>query len=241
MSIISRMFKEALEEKDEPEAPGEETIAQRTLPPVFCVSLMEEPWKRTKAMLHFKERGICPTFVDGVQGVTIGLRATNPYDYDQHGSPLYAHISQLGCALSHRIALSVAIAHGAPEFIICEDDVLLPDNFVGLYLSFRTALPPDAEVAQLEYSGADDKPQIPVNERVKQVFYPFCAACIWWTRSAAKRALSLMRPFDRPYDILLVQRVYPFLNHYVPAHPIAGQRSSQAEWPSAVGDAPKIE
>jgi GR25 family glycosyltransferase involved in LPS biosynthesis len=81
-------------------------------PPVIVVTLAEEPWKGKQTSKHLNALEIEHTIHEGTQGVTIGLRATNPYDYDQHGSPLFMHISQIGCVLSHRNALSVAIASG---------------------------------------------------------------------------------------------------------------------------------
>lgn len=231
LNLISKIFGAQSEEDNKSEMfPG--------LPPIFCINLPEEPLKRESVLSHFHEHNLSPVFVEGVQGITIGLRATNPYDYDQYGNGLFVHMSQIGCALSHRQALAVAIAHGAPEFIVCEDDVLLLEGFVPRFLSWRTKLPPEADVAQLEYA-ACDLPMVTVEDEVRQMQYPFCTACIWWTREAAKKALVLLKPIDRPYDVMLIQRVFPFLNHYIAFPMLATQRSHVKEWPSSVGDAPK--
>ena len=210
-------------------------------PPVIVVTLAEEPWKGKQTSKHLNALEIEHTIHEGTQGVTIGLRATNPYDYDQHESPLFMHISQIGCVLSHRNALSVAIASGAPEYIVVEDDIKFPEKIKLMFQMFREALPPDAEVAQLAYRGEGDKPTEVVNDRVQRIFYPFCSSCIWWTREAAKKALVLLKPVDRPFDVMLIQKVFPFLNHYVPTRSIGDDLSNTKEWPSSVGDAPKIE
>lgn len=211
------------------------------IPPIFVVTLAEEPWKRISTQKHLHERRLKYTFIEGSQGITLGLRATNPYDYDGHGNGLFMHISQIGCVLSHRLALGVALASGAREFIICEDDVRFSPTFANQFAMFREALPDDAQVAQIGYRTAADKPVVPVNDRVQHLYYPFCSFCIWWTAEAARQALILLRPIDRPYDVLLIQRVFPFLNHYVPTQPIAHDLSTIGEWPSSVGDAPKVE
>lgn len=236
-SIFSRESN-GTSEQDKAEAP-DDTLANRSIPPIFCLSLPEEPWKRTKSAEHFSSRGISPVFIDGLHGTTLGLKPTNPYDYEVGGQPRYMHPSQIGCVLSHRMALSVALASGASEFIVCEEDVILPDNFVGLFLSIRASLPDDAEVMQLEYLASDGQDWEPVNTRVKKIRYPFCSACIWWSRSGAKKAISMIKPVDRPYDIMLIHRVFPFLNHYVPLFPIASQRSRGDSWTSTMGDAPR--
>lgn len=209
-------------------------------PPIFVVTLAEEPWKGYHTRSHFADFGITPTFVYGVQGVTIGLRPTNPADYNNLGQPLYVHSSQIGCALSHIMALNVAISTNADEFIICEDDIILHPKFVEMYEKFRDALPPDTDVAQLDHRGAGDKPGHKLNEYAWKSYYPFCTSCIWWTRRGAKAAIPLLKPIDRPYDQMLMQRVYPFLNHAIAIPPLALDRSSVNQWPSAVGDAPKI-
>lgn len=211
------------------------------LPESFLITLAEEPWKETQTLSHLSRLDIHPTVVHGVQGVTIGLRATNPYDYDKHGSPLFMHISQIGCVLSHRLALSVAIAHGASEFIVMEDDVKLPSKFTLMFQNFREALPEDADVAQLIYRDVSDKPCEEVNDRVHRIHYPFQSSAIWWRRHAAQQALTRLRPVDRPFDIMLIQQVFPFLNHYVPAQSLGEDRSTTGEWASAVGGAPKVE
>jgi GR25 family glycosyltransferase involved in LPS biosynthesis len=208
-------------------------------PPIFCVTLREEPWKQRATAQHFTNQQVQSTFVQGIQGVTVGLRPTNPYGYDKNGVGEYMHVSQMGCVLSHLITLQYAATSGHPEFLVCEDDVVLCDNFTDRFAEFRASLPPDADVAQLAYGGESDKPTQPVNDRVARIQYPFCAACIWWTRSAAQQALLLLRPIDRPFDIILIQRVYPFLNHYVSVPRLATERTSINQWPSAVGLAPK--
>lgn len=210
-------------------------------PPVYCVTLAEEPWKEKSVSEQFKAHGISAKFVYGFSGVTIGLRPTNPYTYDDKGNPIYVHQSQLGCLLSHLLALKMAISEGASEFIICEDDVKLGTGFVQHFNTFRSLLPKDANIAQLEYIGWEDKPKEIINSRVAKVQYPFCTACIWWKKDAAQLAVRTLKPMDRPYDIALIQRVYPFLNHYVAMPALAGQKSITGEWPSSVDSAPKEE
>lgn len=212
-----------------------------TTPPIYCVTLAEEPWKERIVSEHFKASNVSAKFVYGFSGVTIGMKPTNPYTFDDKGNGIFMHPSQLGCLLSHLLALKMAISEGASEFIICEDDVKLCGNFVEHFSRFRSALPKDANIAQLEYIGWEDKPQERINDRVARVQYPFCTACIWWKRDAAQLAARTLKPMDRPYDIALIQRVYPFLNHYVAMPALAGQKSVTGEWPSAVDSAPKEE
>jgi hypothetical protein len=210
-------------------------------PPVIVVTLAEEPWKRPVAENHLLDHGIEAQYLEGIHGMSIGLRTTNPYDFDtKTGHPQYMHMSQMGCALTHRMALAAGLAQGFTEFLIMEDDVILEDDFKEKFIAFRDALPDDAEVAQLQYIHADDKPKIKINSLVGKIAYPFCSSCIWWSAQGAMKAVALLHPIDRPYDLLLSLRVYPFLGYYTPNTPLACQRTIRNQWPSSVGDAPKI-
>lgn len=218
-----------------------------TFPPIYCITLREEPWKQRWAENHFYELGFSADttfFVPGVQGVTIGLKATNPYEFKDDGTGVFLHPASLGCIVSHRMALGAAYASGAEEFIICEDDVEFDKDIVAKWPAWKAALPSDANVVQLEHCTSEDKAKVSHGPVSTCYPYPFCSACIWWTREAAALALSLMRPLDRPYDILLIERVYPFLKHYIAEPTLARQKSNHygeavgtIAWPSSIGTA----
>ena len=55
------------------------------------------------------------------------------------------------------------------------------------------------------------------------------------------KAIKQMRPYDQPYDIMLIQRLYPFVPHYVTVPPMATQKTAEGKMPSSVGNAPKNE
>jgi len=197
-------------------------------PLILCTTLPEEPFKRHAMKKHFDELGLEVQMVDGVQGISIGLRATNPYDNDAHGNGLFIHSSQIGCILSHRIALSVGLASGEDEFIIVEDDVKFCPDFGERWMKMREHMPSDAQIVQLGYffdtDPIDDLE--PVNEYFARCErYPFCTEATWWTREAAQKAISQLRPIDKPFDVMMIQRVYPFLMHYIAWPAVASQKS----------------
>ena len=195
------------------------------IPPIYCICFLEEPWKRFRVHKHVTEIGVIPIYVDGVNGQNIGLKSANPFDIDEHGNEKFIHPTQIGRSLSHRIALSCALSSGVGEFILCEDDVLFQDSFTENWKSVRSAFPADASVVQLQFLNENIRLD-PVNDHVaKTVPYPFCSTCTWWRSDAAQKAITMLWAFDRPYDIMLIQRVYPYVNHYV-AHPQMASRSS---------------
>lgn len=211
-----------------------------SLPPFFCLSLSEEPWKKESAMAHFHLHGISPCFVEGLHGMLTGLRPTNPFQYDKAGVPEYIHVAQVGCALSHVLMLKVAIASGHPEFICCEDDVQLANDFVAAWEALREKLSDDVNCIQLEYmrvqAGDKESPLVEISPGVSRCpVYAHCAGAIWWRREAAIKAVRMLRPIDAPFDIMLMWKVYPFVDHALATPPLARQRTAYGEWPSAIG------
>jgi GR25 family glycosyltransferase involved in LPS biosynthesis len=213
--------------------------------------MLEEPWKMQQAERHFLSEGLSAMFVYGFYGPVVGLRPTNPFEDDQQGIGRYIHATQVGCNLSHMTALRTALTMEWDEFIICEDDVKFLPDFVDRWTKLRKDLPEDAEVVQLEYDfGGDGKggrynpvehgeihPVTGTLARTDK--YPYCTACIWWTRKAARRAIELLKPVDKTYDSALITKVYPFLSHYLAWPFLASQKSRTNEWASSIGDAPK--
>jgi GR25 family glycosyltransferase involved in LPS biosynthesis len=214
--------------------------------PVYCITLREEPWKQRAAEAIFKEHGISAKFIYGFQGVTAGLKPSNPYDLLADGSGVFLHPATLGCLVSHRMALTLAIADGENDFIIVEDDVDFDPSFEEKHDEFKSIMRKDdsARAIQLEYCSLEGKTVDSIGLVGTCRPYPFCAAAIWWNRAAALTALSLMRPLDRSYDILLIEKIYPFVNHMIATPQMASQKSNHygypvgtTSWPSSIGTA----
>ncbi len=204
--------------------------------PVFVITLREEPWKWKTMVPHFRSHGIEPRIIYGVSGTSLGLRPTNPYGYDIHGTPEYVHPCHAACVLSHLTALQCGALCGSEEFIVAEDDALLPDNFGDRWKAIRDAVPDNLDVLQCNVHLSDDKVREPLNGQLSRSYYPFGSAFNWWRRDAAERAITMLRPVDSPLDIMLIRRVFPFMEHAVPAQPLVLQRTIEGKWPSSIGD-----
>lgn len=217
-------------------------------PPVFCLTLAEEPWKEASVREHFKERGIGAIVYHGFHGMLIGLRPTNPFQFDRDGTPEFIHIAQAGCAVSHIAMLKMAIATEATEFICCEDDVDLVEGFKDKWIEVRNDMPSDIDVVQIEYIRNQWNKK--VGENYQPVPMPFteiskglakcagfghCSGATWWRSSAAVKAVTLARPIDGPWDIMLMRKVYPYCNHALCDPPLATQKSAHGLWPSSIG------
>ncbi len=189
--------------------------------PWFVITLAEEPWKLARTLEHLRSHGIVPTVIHGINGQLAGLRPMVPHEMLADGTYQFMHPAQLGCVLSHIIAMNVGIAHGAQQFVIAEDDVVLCDNFQERFDTKLKELPENVGILQMQH----------INRQ-------FGTACILWRADAAHRALQMLRPLDSPFDIILIRKVYPFIGHLAADPPLARERTSAGEWPSSVQQKP---
>lgn len=202
--------------------------------PFYLLTLDEEPLKREFTKKYLLGEGIAPTILSGFVGETLGLRPTNPYSSGVNGDPEYIQTPNVGIALSHLFALKHAVLQGAHEFIIAEDDVVLVEDFVADWNAVRESFPPSMEIVQLEYCCADDKPAEQLSEFVWRCEYPLCSACNWWSKQGAIKAIRQFKIIDAPTDILMVRRIYPFLEHGIVRPQMVKQRTSTNEWYSTI-------
>lgn len=205
------------------------------VPPIYCLTLAEEPWKRAVLEADLAALSLEATFLTGFYGANLGVRSSNPFTYNLNGVPEYIHINTLGCYLSHLMALRVALAANHPEFIILEEDAALHPFFPSAFATLRQSLPPAVNLLVLELFDTDiAKPGTILNDHCRLLYYPFGAAALWWRRDAAQLAISHLHPICEPFDIALMQRVYPFCKVAVAQPSLVRQRSACGEWPSTI-------
>jgi GR25 family glycosyltransferase involved in LPS biosynthesis len=202
--------------------------------PIYCLTLPDQPWKRAMAELHFRDFNIPVTFIEGFNGGLLGIQPATPHYIDEKNQKTWIAGVQLGCALSHIMALNIAIALGHPEFIVIEDDAVFPFDWEQKWSQLRSEIQPEVGCVQLEYMHADDKPSERVSQSLSRVGYPFNAGAIWWRRTAAKEAVKMLRPVNSPFDVMLMQRVFPFVGHLVATPALIQQRTASKIWPSSI-------
>lgn len=195
-----------------------------SLPQLFVVTLPEQPWRQVNCRKSLVDAGlnISPIFIDGVYGPSINLRPVVPFRYDEAGDPHFMDPVSVGHVVSHRIAISVALASNHGEFIICDDTTRFGSDFTSQFEAFRSSLADDFNVAQLDITDQSALALEMVSPfAAKSAPFPFRASCLWWKRSAARTALSLLHPYDRPFDVMLIERVFPHLSHAIASPAIA--------------------
>ena len=196
--------------------------------PWYIITLEDEPWKLPLTLEHLKGFGITPKVIYGINGFLAGLKPTTPHDVDPDGKYRFMHTSQAGCVISHLMALTLAIADGAEQFIIAEDDIVLGKDFNADFDRWYKALPDDTQIFQMQHYGFHQSPGL------YQCINSFGTACILWKRDAARQAMRMLRPIESPFDVMLIRKVYPFLKHFVVEPALVTERTSAGEWPSSI-------
>ena len=211
-------------------------MAKHALPSIYCLTLSETPWKSAFTREHLAALAIDATFIQGFYGPTLGLQPSCYCDMSSDGSQSFIHANQLGCLLSHLCALRAALASNVTEFIVFEDDIKLPDDFVSRWAVLRTAIPNTCQMVLLERGVADPsrKFHAVAPGLATAIPYPFGSAAIWWTRAAALTAISNLVPCRFPFDVGLIHRVYPFTGVLVAEPPFVTQRTGDESWPSSI-------
>lgn len=205
--------------------------------PIYCITVPDQPWKRAVSEAHFKERGFPVTFVDAFNGSLLGLNSNSPHYTNSEGESSWMTGPQISCVLSHLAVMSVLVGQGVEEFIVIEDDLIVPKNWSDRWNVIRSEIPNDIGCVQLEHCFKTGKPFAQVSSSLAKIGYPFSSGAIWWRKETARQAIRMMRPINSPMDVMLLQRVYPFLGHLAAMPTLFTQRTGENSWPSSISNA----
>ena len=202
--------------------------------PIYCITVPDQPWKRAVSQQHFHEMGFPVTFVDAFNGSLLGLKASSPHYINESNDCSWITGPQISCVISHVAIMIMLVAQSCPEFIIIEDDLVVPENWEQRWNQIRSEIPDDIGCVQLEHAFQSGKPNQKVSENLSKIGYPFSSGAIWWKNETAKQAIRMMRPINSPMDVMLMQRVYPFLGHLAVTPTLFHQRTGDNTWPSSI-------
>lgn len=202
-------------------------------PPFYVITLAEDSFRKNATAIHLSDAGVCPMWLQGFYGPTIGLRSAVPYAFDKNGNPEYITNAQLAIALTHIFALRFAVADQPSEFVIAEDDIEVDPDIKTQWEQIRKQIPEDCGIVNLEFYPSDEAKVKKVTDGLYEAHQPWCASCIWWRRDTAISALQMLRPIDRPFDQMLMQMVYPF--HKTLVCDLVRQRTRSGQWHKSVG------
>ena len=110
------------------------------IPPAFIVTLKRTPERLAETLAHICERGLpSPHVFYGVDGRNLNVGSFHLND--EMGCHLRSPV--VGCLLSHRLLWTLLLRLPYNEFLIFEDDVILPSDFISKFKEYSEELPGD--------------------------------------------------------------------------------------------------
>jgi GR25 family glycosyltransferase involved in LPS biosynthesis len=172
----------------------------------YCITLAETPERTEHAKAQAAKAGIELDFIYGIFGKTMQVKSEIPMHTDY-----YVTRGATCLVLSWHIAWQIAWREGHEEFVIFEDDFILPDNFNERWKILRQEVPEWCDLVYMNSCCTDGKPTQQVHRELYEIKYPLCTAAIWHRRRAIPTLQQYTKPANTPVDILLEWYALPHL------------------------------
>jgi GR25 family glycosyltransferase involved in LPS biosynthesis len=196
----------------------------------YCIVLRETPERTARVQAEFEREGVPITWVWGVFGKAMEIKAETPMHSDY-----FVNRGVTALVLSHHFAWNLAQHDGADEFMVFEDDVVLPDNFLAKWSAIRAKVDEDVDGVYLQSCCVDDqKWKRKYRDELWDVRYPLCTAAIWWRARAIPTLIEHTKPANTPVDILLEQKALRHLKVLTVLPELVGQLTLQGKMESMV-------
>jgi GR25 family glycosyltransferase involved in LPS biosynthesis len=174
----------------------------------YFISLEATPERTAHAREQFAREGIEAQVVWGVDAVAMAVKPAM-YMHPSNDGKSYYYITPGACALvlSHYMAFRYAERDGCDDFVICEDDVILPEGFVEKFEFVKMEAKAAGSLAcWLEWCCADNAENLPMAGKSIKFGKPLCTAAVWYQKEALPIVLKAIQPAHAPVDILLRHR-----------------------------------
>ena len=168
----------------------------------YCISLRETPERTARVKAEFDREGVPITWVWGIFGKSMEIKSETPMHSDY-----FVNRGVTALVLSHHFAWNMAQHDQAEEFMVFEDDVVLPENFLAKWAAIRAKVGDEIDGVYLQSCCVDDqKWKQKYRDELWDVRYPLCTAAIWWRQRAIPTLVEHTKPANTPVDILLEQK-----------------------------------
>lgn len=210
------------------------------IPRTFCVTLKETPLRTKGFMEVAKAAGLEVTPFYGVFGTRLGLLPKYPNEIEAPGLGVSLNESAIGCALSHFVLWRHLLQLPDEEFLILEDDALLPPDFVEKFEGVYARLPKDWQMAYVGWIRyGKDMPPVTVDDGIS-IRIPTATHAYLVRKSVLEDLCACLFPLQTPIDLTIVHRLLPKIKYYVFDPPLVIQRSylntTDPVWTSLVYD-----
>lgn len=170
----------------------------------YCITLPSTPERTEHARLQFEREGVSVTWVYGVDAVKFAIKPHLYMHSNPDGSKYFISPGACALVLSHYMALRFAERDGG-DFVIFEDDIVLPENFLSEFEEVKKQTPEDCLGVWLEYCCVEPERMEKISDRLRRAL-PLCTAAVWYRPEAIPHLLDAIAPAHAPVDILIKER-----------------------------------
>ncbi|MBO0750568.1 MAG: glycosyltransferase family 25 protein [Bradyrhizobiaceae bacterium] len=177
--------------------------------PIYVISLASDTERRARMAAQLDSLGLAFRFLDGVDGRVMTLKAREqaaPSRRRRYWSRLTG--GEIGCALSHIVAMQTIAAGPDPVVVLLEDDVTIPRDFPQFLAELERNPPPFDMMWLAQSPPKKHRAILPVGElggrQIRaRVYLDYTAAAMIYTRDAARRLAGTIKVVVAPIDHML--------------------------------------
>ena len=175
----------------------------------FCIALRSKPDRIEHAKAQFEREGVPVEWFWAAEGKAHGIGAVYPMHYEQGADkPYFITNGMLSLVAANYYLALFAKLQNLDDYIVYEDDVILPEGYMTTLEQIRSERPADTKAIWLEHCCTDGKCQ----SRAKGMLHridpcPLCTACVWYFDKAYDTIIEKIGQFDTPWDILVERRL----------------------------------
>lgn len=199
----------------------------------YCITLDTTPERTAHAKAQFERENVPVTWVYGIDAYSFAIK---PALYMHRNTPDRSgyYISPGACALvlSHYMAIRFAERDGG-DFVIFEDDVVLPERFLEKLENVKRNCPPDTLGTWLEYCCVDPSRASHAGNGLKYAL-PMCTAAVWYKEEAIPHLIKALQPAHAPADILIKERAAAVIRPCITDPQMCFQATYAGEMPSLI-------
>jgi len=197
-----------------------------SIPRTFCITLKETPKRRKEAQKYFDDIGLKVEFFDGAYGESLSLKTTSSNLIEFNKDDIFITSGAIGCCLSHFLLWNICNYLPENEYLIIEDDAIFCENFLSnKFELFYKQLPPDWEfvnVGWIPYGNDESCRKISENISIR---IPSGTQAYLIKKSIIPYLIKSFYPVQYPLDLMLINRVFPNIKHYVFDPSLVSQKS----------------
>lgn len=211
-----------------------------SIPRTFCITLKETPLRTKGFFESATAAGLEVTPFYGIFGSRMGLTPKFFNEIECPNRNIKMNERAVGCNLSHFMLWNTLKYMPEDEFLVFEDDALIPSDFKERFEKVYNKLPADWEmvyVGWIKY-GQDITP-VTIDEGIS-IRLPSATHAYLVKKSLLDNLMNCLLPFQSNIDLTILTKLLPKIRYYVFDPSLVDQRSylnvQDPVWSSLVYD-----